>query len=242
MGNLCIEVVCASLDDIRTANAANVGRIELVTGIELGGLTPSVGLFQEAKRWTEIPLVVMVRPRPGGFCYSWRDLAAMRVDIDMFRRLGAKGVVFGALTEKGEVNQDACKYLLESAGDMETVFHRAFDVTPDPLKALDQLIELGFTRVLTSGQAKSAEEGAGLISRLIREADGRIEVMPGGGIRGSHAAHLASVTQCTSLHLGPMLDVRDETSTRGDVDYGPHPSLDANEIVLVLSATRNVRA
>jgi len=125
----------------------------------------------------------MIRPRAGGFCYTQVEMAVMRHDAKLAVEHGADGLVFGILTPDGEIDAERCKRIIELARDRQTVFHRAFDVTPDPLKALDQLVDLGFTRVLTSGQEKSAPEGIETIRKLIVHADDRIEILPGSGLR-----------------------------------------------------------
>src|SRR5439155_16417548 len=118
--------------------------LELNAGLALGGLTPSLGTLIEAKAAVRLPVVVLVRPRPGGFAYGEADVRVMRRDIDLALRHGADGVAFGILTADGRVDTDRCRRLLRQVGAREAVFHRAFDVTPDPYAALGELIGLGF--------------------------------------------------------------------------------------------------
>ncbi len=147
-----------------------------------------------------IPVMAMVRPRAGGFVYSEADFAVMRRDAAILLEHGADGIVFGVLHSDGTVDATRCGKMLEVAGGKQTVFHRAFDVVPDPTRALDQLIDLGFTRVLTSGQQKTALEGSELIARLIARAAGRIEVLPG---RRDSRSQCAPVGRGHAMHAGP---------------------------------------
>jgi copper homeostasis protein len=183
VSKVLLEVCCGSLDDAIEAELGGADRVELCSCLFFGGLTPSIGSVIEAKRRLKIPVIVMIRPRGGGFCYTEPEFAAMQRDAEATLAKGADGIVFGILNSDGTVDFDRNRRLCELAGGRESVFHRAIDVTPDPFSALDQLIELGFTRVLTSGQQPSVPEGLVLIQRLTERAAGRITVMPGGGIR-----------------------------------------------------------
>lgn len=189
------------MDDALAAERGGANRIELCSALSLGGLTPSIGTLSEVKQRVSIPVLPMLRPRPAGFCYSDAEFATMQRDAELFLQHRADGVVFGILHADGAVDAGRCRKLLESCGTGEKVFHRAFDVTPDPLLALDELIDLGFTRVLTSGQQPTALEGADFIRKLIEHADGRIEILPGAGVRPNNVAELVRKTCCTQIHL-----------------------------------------
>src|SRR5262249_17760035 len=147
-----------------------------------GGITPSLGTLVEVKAAVALPLLVMVRPRPGGFAYSAAEFRVMQRDTDLALQHGADGVVFGILTAEGNVDGERCRRLVRQVGGGRGVFHGASDVTPDPLAALERLIDLGFRRVMSSGQQETAYNGAGLIAELIARAAGRIEILPAGGI------------------------------------------------------------
>ena len=153
--SILIEVCCGSVDDAVEAAEGGAARIELNSSLFFGGLTPSLGTIIEAKRRLDIPIMVMIRPRGGGFCYTEAEMAVMLHDTKLAVEHGAGGIVFGILTQDGLVDVDRCRKILELTQGRETVFHRAFDVTPDPIEALEQLIELGFTRIMTSGQEKT---------------------------------------------------------------------------------------
>lgn len=199
--NILIEVCCGSVDDAVEAEKGGANRIELNSAIFLGGLTPSLGSIIEAKKRLDIPVMIMIRPRAGGFCYTQAEMEVMLRDAKLAVEHGADGLVFGILTSDGSVDAERCKQMIEMAQGRQTVFHRAFDVTPEPLKALDQLIDLGFTRVLTSGQQKTALEGIELISKLIVHAEGRIEILPGSGLRPHNIQSLVEQTKATQVHF-----------------------------------------
>jgi copper homeostasis protein len=206
---ILIEVCCGSVDDAVEAERGGADRIELNSAIFLGGLTPSLGSMIETKKKLSIPVMVMIRPRAGGFCYTKAEIVVMQHDAKLAVEHGADGLVFGILTPDGSVDAERCKRVIELAQGRQTVFHRAFDVTPDPLKALDQLIDLGYTRVLTSGQQKTAPEGIELIRKLIVHAGGRIEILPGGGLRPHNIRAFVEQTKVTQVHFsafGQKLD------------------------------------
>ncbi len=195
-----LEICCGSVDDVLQAQTGGASRIELNAALALGGLTPSLGVLRQARAKTHLPILVMLRPRAGGVCYTESELDVMETDLDIFAEAGADGFVLGVLHEDGSLDEKRCKRLLDRAGNRPVVFHRAFDVTPDPFRTLDQLIALGFTRVLTSGQERTALEGADLIHRLVEYADGRIEILPGGGIRPHNVREILQRTGCDQVH------------------------------------------
>ncbi len=204
-----IEVCCGSVDDAVEAERGGADRIELNSAIFLGGLTPSLGSIIEAKKRLNIPVMVMIRPRAGGFCYTQAEMAVMQHDAKLAVEHDVDGLVFGILTPVGSVDVERCKRIIEIARGRQTVFHRAFDVIPDPLKALDQLVDLGFTRVLTSGQEKTAPEGIELIKKLIVYAGDRIEILPGSGLRPHNIRAFVEQTKATQVHFsafGQRLD------------------------------------
>jgi len=206
---ILIEVCCGSVDDAVEAERGGADRAELNSAIFLGGLTPSLGSIIEAKKRLNIPVMVMIRPRAGGFCYTQVEMEVMQRDVKLAVKHGTDGLVFGILTPDGSVDTERCKRILELAQDCQTVFHRAFDVTDDPLKALDQIMDLGFTRVLTSGQQKTAPEGIELIRKLIIHAGDRIEILPGSGLRFHNILAFVEQTKTKQVHLsafGQKLD------------------------------------
>ncbi|HEY3781956.1 MAG TPA: copper homeostasis protein CutC [Fimbriimonadaceae bacterium] len=200
---ILLEIVACSAEDAVGAQSAGADRIELCAAIELGGLTPSIGLLRQTLQECSLPIMAMVRQRPGGFCYSSSEIATMCRDASALAEAGAHGLVFGCL--KGDaLDLAACREVLKAGAGCQSVFHRAFDSIGDQVSALEQLIELGFTRVMTSGRAASALEGAGVLRGLAERAAGRIEVMPGGGIRAANVAEIVRLTGCSSVHAAPM--------------------------------------
>jgi copper homeostasis protein len=213
MPKVLLEICCGSIDDALYAQAGGADRVELCSALFLGGLTPSFGTLRYARQHLRIPIVAMVRPRGGGFCYTGAEFATMEADAQAAIDAGADGLVFGILTADGEIDIQRTNRLCALAAGRQSVFHRAFDVTPDPFRALDQLVDLGITRVLTSGQQDSVPEGAELIRRLIDHARGRIEVLPGGGIKPWNLADVLARTGCSQVHLTAFRTALD-TSTR----------------------------
>ncbi len=201
MGRILLEICCGAVDDAVAAEQGGANRIELCSALFLGGLTPSTGAICEAKSRLTIPVMVMMRPRSSGFCYSPIEMDVMVRDIENAVRAGADGIVFGILKEDSTVDVERCRSIRDLIGDRQAVFHRAFDVTPDPFRALDELISLGVTRVLTSGQQSAAPEGADLIKRLIDYSRGKIEILPGGGIRVQTVKDLVEKTGCKQVHM-----------------------------------------
>lgn len=221
LGKILIEVCCGSVDDAIEAERGGADRIELNSSMFFGGLTPSLGSIIEAKRRVNIPVVVMIRPRGGGFCYTEAEMAVMLRDVELAVEQDVDGLVFGILRPNGSVDMDRCRRLLERARGRETVFHRAFDVTPDPLEALDQLVELGFTRILTSGQEKTVPEGIELLKKLINYASDRIEILPGGGIRPHNVRAVVEQTGAKQVHLSAFVQKFDHsTQNRPHITFG----------------------
>lgn len=220
--NILVEICCGSLWDAIEAQAGGADRIELNSSLFFGGLTPSAGTIAMVKEEISIPNMVMIRPRGVGFCYREEELSTMERDIDIAIELGADGLVFGILKEDGTVDLEACKRLVKRCGDKEIVFHKAFDVTPDPIQALDQIIDLGFHRILTSGQGKTAYDGIPMLKKLIERANGQIEILPGGGIRQHNVVEICKQTGCTQVHMGPLRDVPESSALQNpNVKFTP---------------------
>ena len=218
---ILFEVCCGSIDDAIEVQAGGADRIELNSCLFHGGLTPPIGSVIEARKRLQIPIIAMVRPRGGGFCYTEAEFAQMEHDARMFIEQGADGIVFGILNQDGSIDMQRNARLVEIAGDRDAVFHRAFDVTGDPFKALDQLIELGIKRVLTSGQQPSVPLGVEMLKQLVEYAKGRIEILPGGGIELHNAKEMADVIGCGQIHLAWFKSMRDSScSLRPQIFFG----------------------
>jgi copper homeostasis protein len=179
---MTIEVCIDSVQSAINAQQAGAARVELCDNLFEGGTTPSVGTIAVTRQQISIGLQVIIRPRGGDFLYSELEMEIMKQDIITAKELGADGVVIGILTAEGRVDRSRCKELVDLARPMNVTFHRAFDMTRDPLEALEDIITLGCERILTSGQQRTAIEGKELIKQLHEKAAGRIIVMPGGGV------------------------------------------------------------
>jgi copper homeostasis protein len=233
MANILLEICCGSIDDAIQAEKGGADRVELCSALFLGGLTPSIGTIREAKKRLKIPVIVMVRPRGGGFCYTEAEMATMERDVEAATDSGADGIVFGILQSDGRIDVTRTKRIRQLIGKRQAVFHRAFDVTPDPYKTMEQLADLGITRILTSGQKDSVPEGAELIAELIDRAGKRIEILPGGGIRPFNVREVVDKTGCRQVHLTAWGTAKDpSTHARPEVTFGGalHPPEDLYEM------------
>lgn len=197
---MTIEVCAYSLESCLNAQQAGAGRVELCGGLGEGGTTPSAGLISLVREKINIDLYVMIRPRGGDFVYDEDELAVMYRDIDMARQLGANGVVLGVLLPDGQVDIARTQALVQYAQPLGVTFHRAFDLTPDPARALEDVIATRAERILTSGQMPAAAEATELLTQLARQAGPRIEIMAGGGVSSANAQVLAA-TGVHALHL-----------------------------------------
>ncbi len=204
MKTILLEAVAGSVDEALAAEQAGADRIELCSALPVGGLTPSVGMVRTVCRAVKIPVAVMIRSREGGFSFSASEVAAMVDDAKALADAGAKDFVFASLTNEGAIDKEATKAILGEC-PRTGVFHRAFDDMDDPEETLEQLIELGFGRLLTSGGQKTALEGADRIQNLVAQSAGRIEILPGGGVRPNNAAELIRRTGVTQLHFSARI-------------------------------------
>jgi copper homeostasis protein len=217
-----IENCANSAHSALLAQAGGADRVELCASMPEGGTTPSIGEIRVARKLlTHTKLHILIRPRGADFCYSTTEVDCMLADIQAAREAGADGVVMGALLPNGDIDVATMHRLIEAASGMAVTFHRAFDVCRDPLAALEQIIALGCSRLLTSGQCATALEGASLIARLISAAHGRIVVMPGCGITPTNIAQLARLTGATEFHLSARSEVPSQmTFRRPEVSMG----------------------
>ena len=195
-----LEIAANSLASALAAQEGGASRIELCSALELGGLTPSPGQVALVRDKLSIPVYVLIRPRAGDFAYAEEEHATMLADIAYCAAAGCDGVVVGALTADGDVDVTRCRELVSAANGIDVTFHRAIDVCRDPATALEAIISLGCARVLSSGGAASAMEGSANLRRLIEQAAGRIEIMPGAGIGAGNIAALMAATGAREFH------------------------------------------
>ena len=210
-----LEICAGSLHSALAAQAGGAHRIELCDNLEQGGTTPSPGVIKQAVRMLGIPVFVLIRPRPGDFLYSDVEFQAMKDDILFCKEQGAKGVVLGILQKDGAVDLKRTSALVKLARPMQVTFHRAFDVTPDPFRALEDAISLGIDRILTSGQAATAWNGASLIKELVQQANDRILIMPGNGIHEENAKELIVLTGAKEVHASLRSLVKSRMEFKG---------------------------
>lgn len=200
MANIIIEACCSDIESVLNAKRGSADRIELCSALETGGVTPSIGLIEAAVEIFGRNVMVLVRPRTGDFAYSPYEINVMLRDIRYCSQAGAGGVVIGALTPSGAIDTDAVAALIAAAGDMEVVFHRAFDYCNDPIASLALLTRLGVRRILTSGKPGQACENLDILSALVKAAGDDIQILPGGGITAENVAALIKNTGCTQIH------------------------------------------
>lgn len=192
------------VDCVESALAAKQGgadRLELCANLLIGGTTPDINLYHRVRETCDILINVLIRPRFGDFCYTDEEFEIIRRDVKMFREAGADGVVIGILKPDGSLDVERMAILMEQAKGMSVTLHRAFDVCSDPMLALRQSKELGIDTILTSGQKNTALEGRDLLTTLVREAAGEIDILIGSGVKDSVIEPLAKQTRATSFHM-----------------------------------------
>lgn len=195
------ESCCSSLAAVRSAVQRGTSRIELCERLEVGGVTPSRALIEGALDLAgDIPVNVLIRPRGGNFVYSSDEMQTMLASIGLCRELGVNGVVIGALLPDRKIDKDTTRLLLQAARPLAVTFHRAIDESADYFEALEDVIDLGIERILTSGHAENAWEGRFRLQKAVRQAAGRTVVMPGCGVTPENLPALAVFTQAEEFH------------------------------------------
>lgn len=211
--NLFLEVPVFSAESAMMAQESGADRIELCAEQSVGGLTPAFETIIKVKNQLKIPFRVMIRPRAGDFLYTENEFNTMISEIQMCKKLVVDGIVFGILQKDGFVDKYRCKQLLDLANPMPATFHRAFDELADPFRALEDIIELGFDRILTSGQKSSAFEGKELIGRLIKMAGNRIIIMPGAGITAENIVEIYHTSGAIEFHASCKIQSKKRSSS-----------------------------
>lgn len=201
MASVLVEACVDAIDAAIAAERGGAARLELCGELLQGGVTPSAGLIGAVWECVQVPVFVLIRPRAGDFLYSNAERDVMLRDIEVARSLDVDGVVIGALTREGDVDAEVTRDLKEAAGPLEVTFHRAFDFARDQDVALETLIELGIDRVLTSGGAASALEGAARLARLVQLAGDRIAVLAGGSITAANVAEVVRASGVREVHV-----------------------------------------
>jgi len=241
---IIIEVCCGSYEDVLAAKQAGAHRAELNSALFLGGLTPSWGNFSAARKIDGIKLLPMVRPRPAGFFYSNHEYETMLIDAQMFLSGGADGIVFGFLNADGTIDEKRTKDFTKICGKKDAVFSRAFDLVPDPFNAVETLINCGVTRILTSGLAQSAPEGIDAIKQLTEKTRGRIEILPGAGLRPTNIKHFVEYTGVNQVHFSAMTKKNEPSGQHRAIHFGGalYPSEEIFDITSTEKITNTISA
>jgi copper homeostasis protein len=200
-----LEIIAFNIESCMIAEAAGATRIELCDNPGDGGTTPSYGFITAAREKLGIDLYCMIRPRGGDFFYSHDEFEIMKADVQVAKHLGCDGIVIGMLNKDGSVDVERSKDLVELAYPMGVTFQRAFDRVNDPFKALEDVITTGCERILTSGLVPSCLDGAPLIAKLMEQANRRIIIMPGSGLRSSNVVEVARITGATEFHTSARM-------------------------------------
>ncbi|WP_273429655.1 copper homeostasis protein CutC [Chitinibacter tainanensis] len=200
MDDLQLEICAGSVTSCLAAQEGGAHRVEFCDNLLEGGTTPSYGQLAAARDRLWITLNVIIRPRGGDFLYSDLEFEVMERDVLMCKKIGVDGIVIGLLNADGSVDIPRTQRLVELAGPLPVTFHRAFDVARDPQQALEDIIRCGCTKLLSSGQAPTALEGAALLRELQQQAGTRLQVMPGAGVRAHNIAELVRATGCREFH------------------------------------------
>lgn len=198
--DIVLEICAGSVTSCLAAQEGGAQRVEFCDNLLEGGTTPSFGQLAAARDRLWITLNAIIRPRGGDFLYSELEFEVMERDVLACRKIGVDGIVIGLLNQDGSIDIPRTKRLVELAGTMPVTFHRAFDVARDPQQALEDIISTGCTRLLSSGQAATALEGAALLQQLQQQAGDRLIVMPGAGVRGNNIGELVQKTGCREFH------------------------------------------
>lgn len=217
-----LEICCGSYQDVVAAELGGADRVELNSALYLGGLTPSFASFKLAKENTDTPIVCMVRPRAAGFHYNKFEIESMFQDAEVFLQNKADGIAFGFLHEDRSIDIDLTTKMVEliHSYGKEAVFHRAFDLVDDQCSALEKLIACGVDRVLTSGGRVNCSLGIENLTQLQKQAQGRIELLMGSGVKVANIVHLMQQTGIHQAHSSAKAWLEDQTTTNQHLGYG----------------------
>lgn len=226
--HIILEICTGDPAGIQAAVRGGADRVELCSGLAEGGLTPSAGAIRYSTR--RITTNVLIRPRAGDFVYSQAELDVMIADAETAVGAGAAGIVTGILTPEGQVDCEACRKILHKASGLENTFHRAFDVTSDPIRALEDIIDLGFSRLLTSGHNFSALAGADFIAELHRRAAGRIKIIAAAGVRPDNTSEILRRSNADEIHASARSLYRPKVFSPGSVSMGEADASDGSRM------------
>ena len=238
---IVLEICADSVQSAVAAQAGGAHRVELCADLLEGGITPSLGMIRAVRERISIALHVMIRPRGGDFSYSDEELEVMRNDITSARDAGVDGVVLGIFDDGGTIDVERTRRLVELSRPLSVTFHRAFDVTPDLSRSLEELISAGVERVLTSGGEQTARAGSARIAAMVQQAAGRITIMAGSGIDESNARDLLVSTGVREIHATlrmPVVEPRGSRFLKGVNTPGDKLVTSRERVAQLLAAAR----
>lgn len=215
MSNKQLEICVGSWESAMAAQMGGADRIELCDNLAEGGTTPSYGMLLQCKKSLQIPFFPIIRPRGGDFMFSAEEFEIMKEDVAISKELGCQGIVIGILRKDGNIDSERCAQLIDIAGGLEITFHRAFDRCSDLERGLEDIIQLGCHRVLTSGAKENAFEGLAVLKSLVIQAGSRISIMPGSGINEQNLAQIAHESAAIEFH----------TTAKSLIEYGFDPTI-----------------
>lgn len=234
MSSIKIEVCANSLESALNAQKGGADRVELCSNLYEGGTTPSAGEISLARELLQIDLNVLIRPRGGDFLYSKNEIEIIKRDIVNCKNIGVDGVVIGFLKPDGSIDKELTKEITKLARPMTVTFHRAFDMCNNPEEALEELIEIGVDRALTSGAENKAIQGAELLNKLVKQASNRIIIMPGSGIRASNISELIQKTGAAEFHVSERQSISSKMIFKRDhIFMGGLPQIPEYEIRVI---------
>ncbi len=238
MKNKFILEVCAyNIQSCIIAQTVGAARIELCSSPSEGGTTPSYGTIQQVREKVSIQLYPIIRPRGGNFIYNNEELAIMKKDILFCKMMGCEGISTGVQLSNNKIDTELLKRMTDWAYPMGVTCHRVFDMVPDPFEALEDVINCGCERILTSGLKRTAIEGADILKQLVEKAEGRISIMPGGSVRSSNIRELFTSTGATEYHTSAITgNNKKSASDTSILNIGEVAIADEEEIKNILSA------
>lgn len=207
MKQYVLEVCANSVESCIIAQEAGANRVELCENLSVGGTTPSYGCIKLSRQKLSIPINILIRPRPGDFLYSSMEFKQIKEDIAIAKELGANGIVCGMLLPNGKIDEERTTELVECSKPLTFTFHRAFDFTPNPIEALETVIKVGSTNLLTSGQHKTAIDGIALLKKLVTLAGNRLNIIAGGGINAQNVEILKG-SEIKQFHMSGSVQVK----------------------------------
>lgn len=237
-----LEVIGFNIESTLLAQFAGAHRIELCDNPGEGGTTPSYGFIKAARKRLHVDLYPIIRPRGGDFFYIDEEFEVMKTDVQVCKELGCDGVVIGILNPDGTVDKKRCSELIQIAYPMGITFHRAFDRVNDASQALEDIIEIGCERILTSGLVPNALDGAETLAALMKQADKRIIIMPGSGVRSDNIIELAQKTGATEFHTSARMNIESkmEYTNEGMKENLRSVSLDEEEVKKIIANLKSL--